>query len=99
MQQPETKFKNKVRKDLNTLPYCWFFKAQEVSVRGIPDFICCIRGLFIALELKRDKKAKADPLQEYIISQIQGAWGTAWVVSPENWPEVFKRLQLMAQQA
>ncbi len=91
---PETKFKIKVQKDLvaarkaGKLPHLWFFKTQEVTVRGIPDILMCLNGVFVALELKKDDKTKPEKLQEYILGRITEAKGLAFKVGPKAWPAV-----------
>lgn len=56
----------------------------------------CINGMFVALELKRDAREKADPLQEHNIKKIIAARGLAFLVFPENWQKVFETLQRLA---
>lgn len=89
--QPETLFKERVKRDLETLDRIWFYKTQEVSRRGIPDFIICLRGLFYAFELKVD--SPVEPLQQYTLNKIQKADGTALVVTPQNWEQIFNTLK------
>lgn len=94
MSQLESVFQKKVVADLKKLKNGWFFKSQEVARRGIPDIIMCLWGLFIALELKRDEKEKADPLQLHTLNKIEDkAHGIAYVVNPDNWPHIYKQLQ------
>lgn len=88
-QKPETKFyKGTVEPQLKTLPYTWFYKTQEVARRGILDVTVCIRGQFVALELKIPPN-KLDALQEYVAGKIRHAGGLALEVTPENWHAVF----------
>jgi len=87
MKKPETLFKDKVIRALNKLDNIWFFKSQEVSVKGIPDFIICACGQFIGLEIKKSSKEKADPLQERTLYKIWKAGGVRIVASPENWED------------
>lgn len=56
---------------------------------GIPDLLCCIKGKFVALELKTEK-GKAAVLQKYNIFKIQEAGGYARVLRPSEF-ERFKR--------
>ncbi len=94
MQQAETKFKIKVIKDLKTLKNAWFFKSQEVCVRGIPDIILCLCGYFITLELKRSNKAPITKLQWYNAEQITSkGQGIALIVAPEYWEGMFEYLK------
>lgn len=89
----ETKFKEKIKPLLEKLPNTWVEKIQQVSIRGTPDFILCVNGKFIALELKKDKYEKADPLQEYKLNKIIDSGGIGIVVCPENWEEIYKFLE------
>jgi hypothetical protein len=82
--KPETVFKQKVQAWLRTLPQVWAVKVQQVGLRGTPDILACVRGQFVALELKRDAKAKIDTLQVHNLRQIATAGGFAAVVYPEN---------------
>lgn len=91
-QKAETKFKVKIRPKLDALPNCWLVKTQQLAQHGIPDFLLCIRGKFIALELKKDAKEEPKPLQIHNIEEIMRAKGLALVVYPENWDEVYSSL-------
>lgn len=92
--QKETVFKKKVQADLKKLKNRWFFKSQEVCVKGIPDIILCLNGFFISLELKKDNKARIDRLQEHNAAQIIcKARGLALIVWPEIWEETLEMLK------
>lgn len=86
--KPETKFKLRIRTKLNAIPNSFWTKVQQVTLRGTPDFVGCINGTFVALELKVGDN-KADPLQAYYLKQIKGAGGIALVLTPENEFDVF----------
>lgn len=96
-QKPETLFKNRVRKDLEKLPKTWFEKIQQVSICGTPDFLCCINGNFVAIELKKDEKEDADDLQKYKLYKIAKAGGKTFVANPSNWDTIYKYLQELAE--
>lgn len=96
MKKPETKFKEKVLKDLKTVNGIWFFKSQEVAVHGIPDVFICVRGWLIVLELKPDEYTALEPLQEYVLNEIRAAGGRARKVHPKNWPAVFSWIKSIA---
>ncbi len=91
-EKKETLFKHKVARDLATLDKCWFKKIQSVALRGIPDFLCCIGGHFVALELKPDDKTKPEPLQQYNLDNIKKAGGYSFKVTPSTWPGIFQEL-------
>lgn len=82
---PETKFKEKVVEILDEIPGVWILKTQERARRGVPDLLICIRGRFVAIELKTDE-GEVDPLQEVILQRIRQAQGLAFVTSPSRWP-------------
>jgi len=94
---PETRFKNRIRPKLEALPYCFVIKIQQAAIRGDPDFVLCIRGFFFSLELKRNHRAKAEPLQEWKLERAQAAKGISLVVSPENWEICHSYLNLFAK--
>ena len=94
--KPETLFKEKCRRDLETLPSTWFVKIQQVVLRGIPDFLICIGGRFIAIELKKAKKGRREPLQEWTLDKIAQSGGYAFVAYPENWDSIFSKLKELA---
>lgn len=55
---------------------------------GIPDFICCLEGLFLALELKTNDGI-VSPLQEYNLEKISKSGGATLVLRPKYF-EQFK---------
>jgi hypothetical protein len=91
--KPETKFKIKIRKYLENLPYTVVFKIQQKTIRGTPDFLICMRGCFVALELKQDAYETPSPLQLYKLKEIrETGFGFATLVYPENWDSVHRQL-------
>ena len=57
-------------------------KVIQANKAGVPDIIACLDGKFIALEVKRDNKAREisdvrQPLQDRNIKQIKNANGIA----------------------
>jgi len=95
--KPETLFKEKVLKQLRALPYSWWEKIQQVTLRGTPDLIGCLNGNFIAIELKRSAKAEIELLQVIKLERIGKAGGTAIIAYPENWEVVYAQLVKMSQ--
>ncbi len=93
----ETVFKERVRRDLETLPCTWFVKIQQVVLRGIPDFLISIGGRFVAIELKKSRKARRDPLQEWTINKIAQTGAYAFIAHPENWDSIFNQLRDLAE--
>jgi hypothetical protein len=93
--QAETKFKIEIRPLIDALPKCITFKIQQVGLRGVPDFLCCLNGWFVALELKRSRRAKVQDLQLYYLTRITNAGGFGILVYPENWEQVYKFLLMI----
>ena len=85
---PEGKVKAAVRKVLDTEGVYYFMPAANGFGRaGIPDIICCVRGFFLAIELKAGK-GKTTALQDREIMAINIHGGKAMVVNEDNINEV-----------
>jgi hypothetical protein len=76
---------------LKSLKNTFFEPIQQMAIVGSPDFVACINGRFVALELK-SKTGKLSPLQMYKLNQITFCNGISLVVSPNNWENVKKTL-------
>lgn len=84
--KPETEFKNqKVIPFLKSLKNCWYTVIQQKSIRGTPDILLCVKGYFIAMELKKDEKAPIALIQSHTLELIRNANGMGMVVFPECW--------------
>ena len=88
----EKQLQNKVIQYLKATPNTWFFKVWGGGFQrsGIPDLICCINGVFIAIELKADN-GKPTALQEYNIRQINASGGIGIILYPKDFNQ-FKKL-------
>jgi Holliday junction resolvase len=77
---PEAKTKAAVKKILVDAG-AWYFCPYSGGMgrAGIPDFIACVKGYFLAIECKAGK-GKATTLQQREIDAIRGAGGTAHVI-------------------
>lgn len=85
-QKPETKFRQgRVLPFLKTLRNTAYFPIQQVSIRGTPDYILCVRGRFVGLELKRSQEADTSKLQQFNLDWIKRVGGVAIKAYPENW--------------
>ena len=82
---PEKKFENQVKKFLDGLEHTWYFKVHGNGVQssGIPDIIACIRGIFVALEIKSDE-GRLSEIQKVKLKEIHDSWGMTFVLSPSN---------------
>lgn len=81
-QTPEGRVKSAVKKWLRDRGV-WFFMpvSNGMGQVGIPDIICCYKGLFVAIETKAPgKRGNITENQRRVIMEIQLAKGYAWVV-------------------
>lgn len=79
---PEGKVKKQVRDYLRKKDI-WFYQPVQNGMGqvGIPDFICCYKGQFIAIETKAPGKlGNVTPNQERVINEIREHGGLALVV-------------------
>jgi hypothetical protein len=79
---PEGKVKDACKKYLKSIG-AWFFMpvSNGMGQVGIPDIICCYKGMFLAVETKAPgKRANTTPNQDRVIEAIQKADGWAIVV-------------------
>ena len=91
----ETKFKEKFRPRLDAIPGSWWVKVQQVCIRGMPDFLGCIYGRFVAIELKKDER-HPDKLQSYTMDRIAQAGGITYTACPENADEIIAHLTIVS---
>lgn len=79
---PEGKVKKQVR-DFLRKHDIWFYQPVQngMGVVGIPDFICCWKGRFIAIETKAPGKlSQVTANQQRVIDAIREHGGLALVV-------------------
>lgn len=94
--KPETTFKEWVRAKLERLPNTKVFKIQQVGIRGSPDFLMCVNGHFVAMELKKSDKEEPAALQTWNLNCVTNAGGISVVCYPENWAAVWQCLKEIA---
>jgi Holliday junction resolvase len=81
---PEAKVKASVVKLLKKYEVYYFFPATHGFGRsGVPDIVCCMNGIFVAIECKAGK-SKTTALQDREIKRIRENKGIAFVVNEEN---------------
>jgi hypothetical protein len=79
---PEGKVKDACKRYLKSIG-AWFFMpvSNGMGQVGIPDIICCYKGMFLAIETKAPgKRANTTQNQKRVIESIQAADGWAIVV-------------------
>jgi hypothetical protein len=86
--KPETAFRqNRVVPFLNSLLHTAVFPIQQLAISGDPDFLLCMQGRFVALEIK-DRGEVPRPLQQYKLDQVVRTRGVALVADPDNWEQI-----------
>lgn len=72
---------------------CYVVRTVSTSRNGVPDLIVCIRGQFVAIEVKTDTN-KPSPLQLINIDKIIQAGGNAYIVKGnQGWSELQETLK------
>lgn len=73
---------NAILKHLKTVPECFAWKEHGgmYGTAGIPDIIVCLKGRFIAFEVKTSS-GRLTKLQEITIQRINDAKGKAYKVT------------------
>lgn len=81
---PESKVKNKI-KDVLTKYNVYY--AMPIGTMygnsGVPDFLCCIQGHFLAIEAKAGK-GKTTALQDKNLHLVEKAGGTSLVIREDT---------------
>jgi Holliday junction resolvase len=85
---PEAAVKDSVQKLLKELEVYYFTPVTGGYGRsGVPDLVCCVDGMFLAIECKAGDN-KPTPLQFREMDLIRAAQGVAMVVRETNVEEV-----------
>lgn len=85
-----------ILKYLKTVPECFFWKEHGgmYGTAGIPDIICCYKGLFIGFEVKSET-GRLTKIQEVTIRKIKEAKGKAYkVTSVEEVKQILENLEV-----
>ena len=85
---PESKIKAKIKKLL--VEHNVYYAMPIGSMfgnSGVPDFLCCAKGRFLAIEAKAGK-GRTTALQEKHLKDIRDAGGVALVVNEDNLDEL-----------
>ena len=96
MATPEAKVKHQIKK-LLTKYGAWYYMPVSMGMgkHGIPDFICCMEGIFFAVEAKAGNKQPTD-LQKMQLEKIRTAGGMALVINEDNLNELEFALSRLA---
>jgi len=91
MGHQEKQFETKIKSYLASKGI-WYVKyfANAYTKRGIPDILACVKGCFVAIEVKSES-GRPSPLQVRNIEMIQESGGIATVLYPKDF-EDFKSI-------
>lgn len=100
---PEGKVKNKIRalfeqvaaRSNGKLWYCMPM-GQMYGKRGVPDFLVCVSGEFLAVEAKAEK-GKLSAMQKFELKRIADAYGYTFVAYPDNLETLERMLGELAE--
>jgi hypothetical protein len=91
----EKQIVNAILKYLKTVPECFFWKEHGgmYGTAGIPDIVCCVRGRFVAFEVKTES-GRLTKIQETMIRRINEAKGKACkVTSVDDVKQILENLE------
>jgi len=74
----EADIQAKILKYINSLDEGWATKVIKANTAGVPDILACIKGHFVAIEVKT-KYGRVSELQKIKLNQIRDAKGSAIV--------------------
>ncbi|GIP61972.1 hypothetical protein J32TS6_05270 [Virgibacillus pantothenticus] len=96
-QGPEKRVENQIKGYLDKLgAYHRKTHGSLFSKAGTPDILACVKGRFVAIEVKRESGGKVSALQKANIKMIQKAGGIAFVTSSlEQTKHYFKKFDLV----
>jgi len=83
---PEGKVKRWLKRELRKrYPSMWIYAAPggRFGSVGTPDYLYCIEGLFVAIEVKT-LRGKVTPMQRHVLSDIHTAGGIRAVIFGED---------------
>jgi hypothetical protein len=84
-QTPEGKVKDKIKKILKAHNiYYAMPMGTGYGNAGVPDFLCCSKGTFLAIEAKAEVNSKVTALQMLHGKEIEAAGGHFWIVHDDN---------------
>lgn len=83
----EKEFQTRVLKKLRLIPKTWWAKLNDRVTIGLPDIVGSCGGVMVVLELKT--RSKLSKIQAYTLKKIASTGAVAFVVTPDNWDDVY----------
>ena len=92
---PEAKVKDKIKKILKAHNvYYAMPMGTGYGNAGVPDFLCCVNGCFVAIEAKAGK-GTTTALQDKNLQQIKDSGGFAFIVNEGDLEKLEQSIQLI----
>ena len=92
MATPESKVKDKIKKILKAHNvYYAMPMGTGYGNAGVPDFLCCVNGCFVAIEAKAGK-GTTTALQDKNLQQIKDSGGHAYVINENGLNELVETI-------
>lgn len=90
----ERDVKNRIKEILDNMGVWWFmYVPVGYGKSGIPDFLCCFDGHFVAIEAKFGKEVPT-PLQETQMKDMRAARAVTLVINEKNVEELASLIRL-----
>lgn len=92
--QTESSLQAEIIKLSTNLPNLWVVKVMSCNKRGCPDLICCIKGRFVAIEVKTTAlRSQLSDSQRAQLGEIEKSGGVSCVVrSAKEFLDVYKKI-------
>ena len=89
----ESNFQKNLKTEIKErFPGCIVYKTDPQQIQGSPDLLILYSDKWAALEVKKDKKAKHRPNQDYRVKQMN-EMSFASFIYPENKEEVLDDME------
>lgn len=84
--------------DMKVKQVGWYSKIWGGGFQkaGIPDILCCINGLFVAVEVK-DTRGRATTLQKINCNRIRDSGGQACILYPSGFERFRKDIEFIVR--
>ena len=91
----EADVKENVKRILKHFNVFWYMPVPNgMGAMGIPDFICCVHGRYLAIETKYGKN-DTSAMQKIVIQKIRDSGGVALVVWETGLETLFHELAVI----
>jgi len=94
-QTPEAKVKAKIKEILKAHNIYYVMPiGTGYGNSGVPDFICCVHGYFMAIEAKAGK-GTTTALQEKNLTNVRNSGGVALVINETNLVDIEAHIDMV----